>query len=114
MKEQGCAMTLGRVRGAGRIPDQHHVIAGNAAGPDIVVGEEADWSLLLDVLESAVRRVPGGERDESGKGAIDPGLLQTLGGHDQIETRHLRARGKPVDSFNGDPGDVVRLPIVDG
>src|SRR5919112_6331822 len=107
-------MTLGRVRGTGRIPDQHHAIAGNAACPDIVVREEADRYLLLDVLQRTLRGVRGGERDESGKGAIDPSLAQALRGHDQIETGHLGAGGKPVDGFTGSPGEVVRLPLVDG
>ena len=50
-------MALGRIKSPGRIADQHHVIAGDAARPDIVVGEEADRSLLLDVFD-----VPSGMR----------------------------------------------------
>src|SRR5215217_6994677 len=107
-------MTLGRIRGARRVDDQHNVIAGDAAGPDIVVGKEADRSLLLDVVERTLRRVPGGEVDEGGEGAIDSSLLQPLRGHYQIETRHLRTGGKPSGSFHWDPGEVVRLPVVDG
>src|SRR5215204_7591301 len=107
-------MTLGRIGGAGRVTNEHHVIAGDTAGPDIVVWKEADWSLLLGILQRTLRRVLSGKRDKSGKRAIDPGLTQALRGHDQIETRHLGTSGKPVDGCTTGPGEVVPLPLVDG
>src|SRR4051812_38772 len=45
----------------------------DAACLDVVVGREANCSLLLDVLEYTLRNVSG-EVDEGGKGAVDSGL----------------------------------------
>src|SRR5215203_1818577 len=105
-------MALGRVGGAGRVTNEHHVIAGDTAGPDIIVWKEPDRSLLLGILQRTLWHVLGGKCDEGGKGAIDSRLLQALGSHDQIETRHLGASGKPVDGRTIGPGEVVRFPLV--
>src|SRR5215213_4063314 len=60
VKEQRRAVTLGRIWGSRCIADEHYFVAGNVAGPDIVIGKEANWSLLFDVLENSLRRVAGG------------------------------------------------------
>ena len=72
VKEQGRAMALGRVGGAGRVADQHHVIAGDAAGPDIVVREEADRSLLLDVLQAPSGVCPAANATRAAKERSTP------------------------------------------